>query len=206
MDIDVKAGATPKDPNPGNPNPAGGNTPPGNDGGNSPADNGGTNPQYESFFQEKMQQAQTRRGEIAENLKDSKLTEADRLRLEREDFELEKEMARHGFKKPDVVSTVDLSFVTNPQQKAYLENVLRDVPPDEVKAILEYTKQLIAASGQPLPTPADIGGQKEGERTSQTEKMGFSLKDMWGVGKEKHDSKAVGEAVFGFLSGLKDNG
>lgn len=64
MTVEAQAGATPKDPNPGNPTPAGGNLSPGNDGGITPTDKGGSDPQYQSFFQEQMQGLETRRDEI----------------------------------------------------------------------------------------------------------------------------------------------
>lgn len=143
MTVEAQAGATPKDSNPGNPAPAGGNTLPGNDGGNNtPADKGGNDPQYASFFQEQMQGFESRREEIQTQLKGANISEADKLKLEREDFELEKKVTKYGYQKPDVSATVDLSFA-NAQQKSYLEGVLRDLPPAEAKAVVEYTKQLL---------------------------------------------------------------
>lgn len=161
MTVEAQAGATPKDSNPGNPTPAGGNTPPGNDGGNNtPADKGGADPQYASFFQEQMASFQSRRDEIATSLKDGKLSDADKLRLEREDFELEKKITKYGYQKPDTTATVDLSFA-NEQQKAYLQNVLKDLPPEEARAVVEYTKQLLGVAGANQPAPANLDGNKD---------------------------------------------
>ena len=142
MTVEAQVGATPKDSNPGNPTPAGGNTPPGNDGGNAPADKGGADPQYASFFQEEMTNLQTRREQIQSEISGGKLSDADKFKLEREDFELEKKAMKYGYQKPDVTTTVDLSFA-NPEQKAYLEGVLKELPAAEAKAVVEYTKQLL---------------------------------------------------------------
>lgn len=206
MTVEAQAGATPKDSNPGNPTPAGGNTPPGNDGGNNqPADKGGADPQYASFFQEQMQGFQSRRDEIATSLKDSKLSDADKLRLEREDFELEKKITKYGYQKPDTTATVDLSFA-NEQQKAYLQSVLKDLPPEEAKAVVEYTKQLLGVKAGDNPMPANLDGNKDGERPGSKEPAKLNLANIWGVGKDvnKDTAQATREGIFGFLSGLKD--
>ena len=206
MTVEAQAGATPKDSNPGNPTPAGGNTPPGNDGGNNtPADKGGADPQYASFFQEQMASFQSRRDEIATSLKDGKLSDADKLRLEREDFELEKKITKYGYQKPDTTATVDLSFA-NEQQKAYLQNVLKDLPPEEARAVVEYTKQLLGVAGANQPAPANLDGNKDWERPGSKEPVKLNLANIWWVGEEgkKTDANAVREWIFGFLSGLKD--
>lgn len=206
MTVEAQAGATPKDSNPGNPTPAGGNTPPGNDGGNNtPADKGGNDPQYASFFQEQMQGFQSRRDEIATQLKGGQISDADKLRLEREDFELEKKITKYGYQKPDVTATVDLSFA-NEQQKQYLQGVLKDLPPEEAKAVVEYTKQLLGVKTGDTPAPANLDGNKDGERPGSKEPVKLNLANIWWVGDEgkKADSQAVREWIFGFLSGLKD--
>lgn len=206
MTVEAQAGATPKDSNPGNLTPAGGNTPPGNDGGNNqPADKGGADPQYASFFQEQMSGFEARRSEIQTQIQGGKLSDADKLRLEREDFELEKKITKYGYQKPDVTATVDLSFA-NEQQKTYLQGVLKDLPPEEAKAVVEYTKQLLGVQTGDTPTPANLDGNKDGERPGSKEPVKLNLANIWWVGDEgkKADSQAVREWIFGFLSGLKD--
>lgn len=179
MTVEVQAGATPKDSNPGNPTPAGGNTPPGNDGGNNqPADKGGADPQYASFFQEQMQGFQSRRDEIATQLKGGQISEADKLKLEREDFELEKKITKYGYQKPDTTATVDLSFA-NEQQKQYLQGVLKDLPPEEARAVVEYTKQLLGVAGANPPAPANLDGNKDGERPGSKEPVRLNLANIW---------------------------
>lgn len=206
MTVEAQAGATPKDSNPGNPTPAGGNTPPGNDGGNNqPADKGGADPQYASFFQEQMAGFEARRGEIQSQIQGGKLSDADKLRLEREDFELEKKITKYGYQKPDTTATIDLSFA-NEQQKSYLQGVLKDLPPEEAKAVVEYTKQLLGVQTGNNPAPANLDGNKDGERPGSKEPVKLNLANIWWVGDEgkKADSQAVREWIFGFLSGLKD--
>lgn len=87
-------------------------------------------------------------------------------------------MTKYGYQKPDTTATVDLSFA-NPQQKTYLEGVLRDLPPAEAKAVVEYTKQLLGvASGNPI-APANLDGNKDGERPGSKETAKLNLANIW---------------------------
>ena len=59
-----------------------------------------------------------------------------------------------------MTTTVDLSFATA-EQKSYLEGVLKDLPPAEAKAVIEYTKQLLGVKGGNPPAPANLDGNKD---------------------------------------------
>lgn len=153
---------------------------------------------YKSFFEQAIDKEVARQSQIEEALQ-GKLSDHEKLALEREKFEIEKRMYELGIRQPstgDVVeSIVELGLKPWDGQYDFIKNAIEGLSIQEARPVVEAFKEFIKAWQQPS-RPADLTNSPIWS-WARWEPVGYSSKDLIG-----QNSRAAKQNLVDLMSAL----
>lgn len=155
---------------------------------------------YKSFFEEAISKDQARQAEIQEQLS-QKLSDSQKLALEKEAFEIERKLFSLGIKAPTQESViewlVDLGLKPGDWQYDFLKSAVQWLSVEEARPVIAAFKEFIQAGRTP-GKPVNLTDSPSGN-WDKSQVVWFSAKDIiW------ENSKAAKQNLIDLMSALSN--
>lgn len=140
-------------------------------------------PDYKSFFDSHVEKEQSRLAELNEKLSMKGISEANKLAMEREAFNIEKQLHQFNVKQPTKDSVVEdlvaLDLKPGNPQYDFLKSMVNQAEDiSEAKSIIAAFSEFLKVGKEPNP-PANLNDRPTGDGVAKKDsKVGFSSADI----------------------------